>query len=212
MIFESETMEHQLVAFLRETYQPHVIALAGSRADKTATETSDWDLFLFGEKKYPSEIIDWNGHELDLTFHEWPKPEGWVFTNPYAPIWPVKILFDDTQGTFEAVMERTKNVFDQSPQAYYQAGCIERKNKLRRWLEKLEKYRDNPEVQFYYAGIAYEALIRVWFEQRNLWPLPPAKALPFIRDHDAEFWKLLKQFSETRTEYAGKARRMVELL
>ncbi|MEI8103679.1 MAG: nucleotidyltransferase domain-containing protein [Candidatus Moraniibacteriota bacterium] len=189
-------MNQELVDFLKEKYHPHVIVLAGSRANGTYTADSDWDLFLFCKTKGVGGISKWNDQELDITFHEWPKPEGWIFTNPYSPVLPVEVLFDDTEGVFDTILKRTKEVYEKGSRVAYSAGCEERLRKLDRWVGKLEKYQDNPEVCFYYTGIAYEAFIRVWFEKRNLWPLPPAQALPFIKEKDPEFWELLSQFSK----------------
>jgi hypothetical protein len=187
-------MEQQLAEFLKAKYHPHVIVLAGSRANGTYTADSDWDLFLFCDTKGIGGISKWNDQELDITFHEWPKPSGWIFTNPYSPVWPVEVLFDDTDGVFDTILRQTEEVYKKGSKVAYPAGCEERLLKLNRWVGKLEKYQDNPEVQFYYTGIAYEAFIRVWFEQRNLWPLSPAQALSFIKERDLEFWELLSRF------------------
>jgi len=189
--------DNELVEFLKEKYRPHVIVLAGSRANETYTPDSDWDLFLFCDEKLSGGLAEWNGRTLDITFHEWPKPKGWIFTNPYSPVWPAQVLFDNTQGVFAAILQQTKEVYDKGSLVAYPQGCRERLQKLDRWVGKIEKYQDNPEVQFYYAGLAYEAFVRVWFERRNLWPLPPAQALPFIKENDIGFWKLLSSFVKT---------------
>ncbi len=190
------SIEQQIVELLKEKYDPHVIVLAGSRVNGTHTEDSDWDLFLFYDARCIGGISKWNDQELDITFHEWPKSKGWIFTNPYSPVWPVKVLFDDTDGVFNTVLKQTKEVYDKGSKVSYPTGCEERFRKLNRWIGKLEKYQDNPEVQFYYAGIAYESFMRVWFEQRNLWPLPPEQALRFIQENDLEFLGWLRKFSK----------------
>lgn len=202
-------MDQQLIEFLKEKYRPHVIVLAGSRANGTQTADSDWDLFLFCDIKGIGEILKWNDQELDITFHEWPKSEGWIFTNPYSPVWPVKVLFDDTNGVFNTILKQTEAVYNKGSKVAYPTGCEERLQKLDRWVGKLEKYQDNPEVQFYYAGITYEAFVRVWFEQRNLWPLPPAQALPFIREKDSEFWELLSGFVKMNGQELATGARVI---
>lgn len=116
-------------------------------------------------------------------------------TIPYGPLFPVKILYDNTRGVFQKILGRTKKIFIAGPRKSYNAACTERLKKLDRWFEKLTTYQHDPQINFYYAGIAYEAFIRVWFEQQNLWPLPPKKAFPFIKSRDVRFWKLLRAFS-----------------
>ncbi len=151
--------------------------------------------FFSATPRVSGGVSKWNDQELDITFHEWPKPKEWIFTNPYGPVWPVKVLFDDTDGVFDAILKQTEEVYGKGSKVAYSTGCAERLNKLDRWVGKLEKYKNDFEVRFYYAGIAYEAFVRVWFEQRNLWPLPPAQALPFIRRNDVESWDLLSGFT-----------------
>lgn len=206
-------MDQQLVEFLKEKYHPYVIVLAGSRANGTHTADSDWDLFLFCDTKGIGGVSKWNDQELDITFHEWPKPKSWVFTNPYSPVWPVKVLLDNTAGVFDTILKQTEAMYRKGSKFAYPKACEERLRKLDRWIGKLEKYQNHPEVQFYYAGIAYEAFVRVWFEQRNLWPLPPPQALLFIQENDRRFWELLSRFCRLNgRELADEARAIVKQL
>ncbi len=191
-------MELQIIEYLKQTYSPRVIVLAGSHATKTNTEQSDWDLFLFCEGDHQGGFFEWNGELLDITIHNWPKPDDWVLTIPYGPLWPVKVLHDETGGVFDAILQKTKGKYDQGPLVAYPIGCAERLQKLDRWQGKIERYVDNQEVQFYYAGYIYEFLVRVWFEQQNLWPLPPAQAFPYIKENDPDFAQLLKDFTEVK--------------
>lgn len=191
-------MEKEITEYLKEKYSPRVVILVGSRAVGTETEKSDWDIFLFCEKEYSSGFFEWSSQLLDLTFHDWPKPSDWVLTIPYGPLWPAKVLFDDTNGIFEKILGRTKTTYEIGPLKAYSIGCAERLQKLERWRGKMEKYKNEPEIQFYYAGYIYEFLVRIWFEQQNLWSEPPARALPLIKDKDLEFWKLLSGFGSTK--------------
>ncbi len=187
-------VEDEIVDHLRARYNPVAIVLAGSRAQGSARAASDWDLFLFCGKKHGTELYTFAGHKLDLTFHTWPKPENYVFTNPYAPIYPAKILFDTSGGQLQGVLSRAKELSEKGPLLAYSVACADHVKKLTRWLDKVCTHADRPEIQFYYAGILYEAVIRVWFEQRNLWPLPPVRAFPQIQSSDKTFGFLLKNF------------------
>ena len=193
-------MEHQIIDYLKQVYSPKVIILAGSHATETNTDQSDWDLFLFCESEHSGGFFEWSGQLLDITIHNWPQSDDWVLTIPYGPLWPVKVLYDETNGVFDAILKRTKEKYDQGPLIAYPIGCAERLQKLDRWQGKIERYVDNPAVQFYYAGYIYEFLVRIWFEQQNLWPLPPALAFPYIKEKDPEFAQLVKDFTEVKGE------------
>lgn len=95
----------------------------------------------------------------------------------------------------------------------YAASCEERLQKLDRWLGKIKKFEDNTEVQFYYAGYIYEFLIRVYFEQQNLWPFPPDQAFVYIKEKDAAFFDLLSRFAKVKgSELSLLAEKIVKKL
>ncbi len=190
-------MEQEIIEYLKTKYSPRAIVLAGSRASGSNSNKSDWDIFVFSEEMQPDGFFEWQGELLDITVHIWPKPADWVFTFPYGPVWPVKVLFDETGGEFAKILERTKTIYDQGPLVAYPIPCADRLVKLDRWKMKIEQYSGNQEVQFYYAGYIYEFLIRVWFEQQNLWPRPPAQALPYIAEKDSDYAKMLSDFTKT---------------
>lgn len=189
-----------IINFLKKKYRPKAIILAGSRAVNQHAENSDWDLFLFCKKEYRGGFFRWNGSLLDLTFRTWPTSKDYVLTIPYGPLYPVQVLYDETHGELKKILKRTEKVYRAGPLKSYKEGCAERLQKLDRWKTKIEKHESHPEIQFYYAGYAYEFFIRVWFEQQNLWPLPPAEAFPFIKRQDLQFWKLLNSFTITKGE------------
>lgn len=192
---QNPDQQAQIVGFLRKKYRPRAIVLAGSRATGKSSVDSDWDLFLFCDKKQRGGFFESNGMLLDLTFHEWPKSKDYVLTIPYGPLYPVKVLYDDTQGELKKILKRTEKVYRVGPLKSYPDGCAERLQKLDRWKGKIEKHEEHPEILFYYAGYVYEFFVRVWFEQQNLWPLPPAEAFPVMKKKDPRFWKLLSLFT-----------------
>lgn len=187
-------IEKQLTSFLRKEYKPEAIVLAGSRAHGTHLADSDWDVFLLCKREHRGTFVQWQKELLDVSFRPWPMTKNVVLTIPYGPLFPVRILFDGTHGKLQAILKNTEATFHKGPLVAYPAGCRERVQKLNRWQTKLKKHIKHPDIQFYYAGYAYESLVRCWFEQQNLWPLPPATALPYLKKHDATFWKQLQAF------------------
>lgn len=186
-------IEDKIIEFLKREYDPEVILLAGSRARGKETDKSDYDLFLLGANKENGGFLEFEGARLDVTFKQWPD-ENKPLTIPYGPLWPVKVLLDNSQGKLQKLLTKTQEDFDKGPLALYTGGISGRFERLDSWRGKIEKYGDNPMVEFYYAGIFYEIAIRLWFEVRNKWPLTPSEGLPVIEAEDKEFYDLLVSF------------------
>ncbi|MEX0919223.1 MAG: nucleotidyltransferase domain-containing protein, partial [Parcubacteria group bacterium] len=170
-----------------------VILLGGSRARGTETEKSDWDLFLLGAKKENGDFLKFEGARLDVTFKKWPE-ENKPLTIPYGPLWPVKVLLDNSEDKLSQVLIKTKEDFGKGPLTLYREAVNGRFERLDSWKRKIGKYGDNSMVEFYYAGFFFEIAIRLWFEVRDRWPLTPSEAFPLIQKEDKEFYDLLASF------------------
>lgn len=186
-------MEDKIVEFINKKYSPEVILLGGSRARDRGTEKSDWDLFLLGVKQENGGFLEFEGARLDVTFKKWPE-DNKSLTIPYGPLWPVKVLLDNSNGRLSQVLTKTEEDFGKGPVVLYKEAINGRFERLDSWRRKIEKYGDNPMVEFYYAGFFYEIAIRLWFEVRNKWPLTPSEGLPVIQTEDKEFYDLLVSF------------------
>jgi predicted nucleotidyltransferase len=190
-------MQENITDYLKATYKPQAILLAGSRGSDTEKKDSDWDIYVLTPEKHQGEFVEWNGELLDLTFKELPDEKG-TLTNPYKPLWPVKVLFDATNGTLEKIIENTKAKYDQGPLEAYADGCSDRLRQLQRAVHKVKKYENDHQIQFYYLTYGYYFLIRSWFEQHNLWPMSPGEGFFYIREHDKGFYDLLNKIRESR--------------
>ena len=186
--------EGQITEHLLKRYNPSVVILYGSRIRRDYLRNSDWDLFLFCKSCHIGTLCSWKGETLDLTFERWPKSEGSTIRSSDKPLHPVKVLFDATKGEFARILENTEAAFKAGPMKDCKAACVERLQKLKRWEAKILKYRAAPEIIFFYAGCFYPLVLRVWFEQRNLWPHSPADALKFLERKDPVLRRLLGQF------------------
>lgn len=192
-------IEEKIVEYIKSEYKPEVILLGGSRARGRATEKSDWDLFLLGSNREDGGHVEFEGEHLDVSFKDWPE-ENKPLTIPYSPLWPVKILLDESQGRLSRVLEKTEEDFGKGPLTLYNKGISGRFQRLDSWKRKIERYNDNPLVEFFYAGAFYEFALRLWFEAQNRWPLTPAEALPAIQAEDKEFYDLLNSFISSNSK------------
>lgn len=211
-------MEEKIADYLKSEYSeynPQAMLLVGSRASGHQSKGSDWDLYVLGPDKHRGIFFEWNGELLDVSFKELPAEDG-TLTNPYKPLWPVKILLDSTAGVLNKVLQNTKAEYDKGPLIAYAEGCEDRLRKLQRGVHKIRKYENDRQVQFHYLTYNYHFLIRSWFEQHNLWPLPPREALPYIQEHDEDFWDLLNNIMDSRgkelSNYVEQAVKKIELI
>jgi predicted nucleotidyltransferase len=208
-------MEEKIVEYLRSKYTPQAILLTGSRATGHHTKESDWDMYVITSEKHRGEFFEWNGERLDITFKELPENDA-ILTNPYKPLWPVKILFDDTNGALDKILKNTKAKYDEGPLQAYSNGCEDRLRQLQRGAGKVNRYKNDPNIQFYYLTYSYYFLIRSWFEQHNLWPMSPAEAMVYISKEDKEFYNLLTKIMNSRgkelSDYVGQAVKKIESL
>jgi len=186
-------MKEKIIEFIKKEYDPEVILLGGSRARGAETDKSDWDLFLLGVKKENGEFLKFEDARLDVTFKKWPESNK-PLTIPYGPLWPIKVLLDNSNGKLQEVLAKTKEDFSKGPLTLYNEAVNGRFERLDSWKRKIEKYGDNPMVEFYYAGFFYEIAIRLWFEVRDRWPLTPSEGLLIIEIEDKEFYDLLVLF------------------
>ncbi len=185
------TLEDQIVAHLREMYQPVAIILHGSRARGSARENSDWDLYVFAQEKgVVGKTKKFMDHYLDVA----------VFSLPFEQY--------DLLKTFRTTLRYTKILFDkqniaqdfiQKAQEIYALGNIlsdqeitNRQQRFARVLSRLEGTIDDPLLFFYHAGLFFEAVIRYWFEVQKEWSEPPYIALPLIEQRDPAYYQLLK--------------------
>ncbi len=179
--------------YLRKKFNPEVILLAGSRANGLSNNQSDWDIFLFCNKRYPNRLLKYKGMVLDIIFCGWPKENLYLDTQ-YGPIFPTKILYDSSGGKLLKMLKNTKQAYEKGPLLMQREYCDVKFESVERWQQKLKKYQKEKEIQFYYAGRMYEIFLQMWFEQQNLWPLAPAQALAQIKKKDKKFWELLNEF------------------
>lgn len=186
-------MEQKIIDYIKSEYQPEAILLGGSRMKGTATEKSDWDLFLIGSKKENGGFLEFEGQRLDVTLKSWPD-ENSPLTIPTGPLWPIRVLSDSSQGKLEKVLRTTEEYFRKGPMILYKDKVLGRLQKLDSWKRKIEKYADTPMVEFVYAGVFYEIAIQVWLELQNTWSLAPVEALSIIQEKNQGFYDSLNSF------------------
>jgi predicted nucleotidyltransferase len=185
--------KEQIVTVLRERFDPQAIILVGSRVDGSATENSDWDTFLFcGERRAGIELTH-DGLRIDVNFAAWPQ-EDQYFDIGFGPVEPVEVLFDNSGNRLPALLENTRVAYEKGPLQIQAEVLALHVRAFHRSLEKLEKYQENQEIQFYYKGKVYDLFLTVWFEQHNEWMPSPARAIEILKTSQPEIFSLLQKF------------------
>ena len=186
-------MESKIIEYIKSEYNPEAILLGGSRMKGKEIEKSDWDLFLIGPRKGEKGFVEFEGQRLDVVFKPWPDDDK-ALTIPTGPLWPIKVVFDQSEGRLQKLLERTEAQFMKGPWVLHKELILERMQKMDSWKRKMEKYVTVPMVEFVYAGVFYQIGIQTWFEVHNMWSQSPAEALPIIEEKDKSFYDMLSAF------------------
>jgi hypothetical protein len=204
--------EEIVVKILIEKFNPEAIILVGSRADGTATESSDWDTFLFcGERRAGIEILQ-DTLKIDVNFSSWPNKEQY-FDAGFGPVHPIKVLYDRSNGQLNNLLGVTQIAYDKGPLKIQPEICTLHMRVIERTLEKLEKYQNNKELAFYYKGMFLRSFLTVWFEQQNMWERSPVLALAFIKENSEHVYLELKQLIDSSGEKSVQvAKKLIGLI
>lgn len=187
-------MEHleSLVEFLKKSYNPEAIILAGSRASGKYRKSSDWD-FTILVKKSPIErrqMVD--GQYLDIRFIELPLPEDYELWTTWSPYKYNKIVLDNEEKLAQRIVENTNKAYQQGPKPLASVELQNRKQRLAKLVDKLFEITDDPELSMFYLGQMYFSIIlRYWFELRQEWAVTVYEALPYIKDADPKYFESL---------------------
>ncbi len=139
-----------------------------------------------------------DGDLLDIAFKDFP-PEGEPLTTAIKPLWPVKVLFDESGGVLDKVLKINEEALKQGPLFLYKKGILRRYAILLRRQSKIEKHKEDKEFQLIFSADVMELPIRLWFELQNEWALPADKAIVIMEEKDPEFRKVLGDLCEDDT-------------
>lgn len=183
----------EITQYLQEKYHPQAIILVGSRAGNDATPTSDWDLALYTTEKQKKVSEYFADQFLDIEFIQVPVVGSYVLQTSFAPDIRMKVLLDTSDGLAQKIIEKTLEKYRQGPEPLTSEERLNRRNKLKRFIDKIASRPDDEGYVFNYIGAIYEFGIRYWFELRQEWSQPIYKALPYIKEKDPDAYKLLEQ-------------------
>lgn len=186
-----EDKENEIVEHLKETYDPIAIVLTGSRVSGKASSNSDWDFYVFTSEMRKDGLNSYKGETLDVTVVNYPVGENYILSTRYHPEQHIKVVFDKSGGWIGDIVKRTQEKYEKEPEELPQEEYERLKKVMARYIEKSEGRKEVEGLPFYYLGIFYEIAIRLWFQLKKEWPLPPYEALPHIQKRDLAFYRNL---------------------
>ncbi len=194
----------------------------GSRVTGSASNFSDWDIYVFTDKP-ESEIDDYceyrefNGQQLDVNTYaldEIKNPEFFLKTAMH-PVGQLEVLYDDIDRQIHQLAERSIAKFELGPEKGTARQHELRLKILRKFMTKAKARPNQPEIVFYSVLQFFNYAVRYWFETHDKWPLPIHSALSVIKSEDkayADQLELLYSDASTEVKIAGMERiyKMIE--
>ena len=181
----------ELVEYLTKKYQPLAIVLHGSRARKKNRENSDWDLYLFMDKK--KKVLDhmWKGQHLDI----WPiqvPVSAEFFIDTFGPtLFNARVLSDTKEGLATKLVAKAQT-FLSLGRKWTKSEYQNAKSYVERTLSRLEGTQDKPEIFFGHLGNFYQAAIQYYFQTQNRFTKPIYEAVEVIKGEDEKYYKDLQ--------------------
>lgn len=161
----------------------------GSRVRGDAALHSDYDLLvlcnepdLFRPHRFEDCLLDLDGMGCDYL----------VIETSGVPIWPLHLLYDDADGLGAALIERTRQKFEQGPPVQTVDAWKNHAQYVERLIARLSARGHDPAVARYYLSDLYMRAVRYWFEKHNKWTVSSFRALPVIAAEDPAYFALLQ--------------------
>jgi len=202
-----------IVEVLKERYDAEVVIIVGSRAVGDYKETSDWDIYIFSNKKpfdkSPQEFKSWlpaliKNEDLDVYVNGFDKkayPEKLYrdLTNS------VVVLDKDNFG--KKLREEAIKRYEKGPEKWTKTYAQWRVNKSERYMKKFKELITEKNYQELFLRISSyfdENLIEWWFGIRGEFRLRPQQAFPYIKEKDLKFYEQLQIIVSDKKDYGQK--------
>ena len=177
---------------IKELYNPMAIILAGSRVSGKFSPQSDWDFYVLTNDNFEGGFHEFEGERLDVTPVPYPVSADFILDTKFHPEQHLKIVFDESNGIAGEIVKRTHIAYTNGPARISIAETSQWSKMMSSYIAKSIGRQELPGYVFYYMSIFYCMALRIWFQTRKEWPLPPYEALPHIKENDKIFYDLLE--------------------
>jgi len=212
-VIKKEEKLDLIVEFLKNRYKAKVIIIVGSRAVGDYKPTSDWDIYLFTDKRLPRETPKQFYDALPKSI----KDEDLdVYKNSMSvKSYPPKLWRDlrnskvvlDAKGFGKKLRKKALDLYKKGPEKWTKKYAQGRVFKAQRYMKKFEDNLKDKKYDELFLRISWhysENVIDWWFGIRQEFPLRPQQAFPYIKKKDPEFYKQLQKVFSDKTSYRTK--------
>jgi predicted nucleotidyltransferase len=202
-----------IIKVLKKRYESEVIIITGSRAVGDYTPTSDWDIYVFSNKKafneFPEEFKSWlpgilKKEDLDIYVNNFNK-EGYP-QKLYRDLRNSEVVLDKNSFGKKLRSEAIRRS-KKKPKRWTKAYAQWRINKSQRYIKKfneLLKIKNYLELFLRISWYYDENLLEWWFGIRNEWRLRPQQAFSYIKKKDPKFYRQLNIIVSNKKTYEQK--------
>ncbi len=206
-------MEGKIIDYLVKKYEPTGIILFGSRVSENAPFKSDWDLFVFTNKKEDevedyADLKEFEGEAIEVSPESTNVSDDFILQTASHPVEEARILYDKSDGLMEKIIKNTKEAYNKKPNLLNERKKDLYRKILNKFIRKAESRPEN--LGYVYFGVSqfYIYAIRYWFENRGEWPKSIHNAIPYIESVDIDFSKFLEILVDSNRENEAKIKAM----
>jgi predicted nucleotidyltransferase len=214
-VFEGEMKDKikAVIEFLKKRYGAEVIIIVGSRAVGDHKKTSDWDIYIFSNKKpfkkTPQEFRSWlpkllKEEDLDVYVNSFDKKS-----------YPDKLWRDlrnsvvllDKNNFGKKLREEVIRRYKKGPKKWTREYALWRIDKSKRYMKKfneLIKEKNYLELSLRIGYYFDENLIEWWFGLRREFRLRPQEAFPYIKKKAPRFYGQLRIIVSDKKSFREK--------
>ncbi len=195
--------EKIIIEFLRKRYQAKVIIIVGSRVVGDFKPNSDWDIYIFTNKKLPKETLKqfYNALPKGIKDEDLDVYKNSMKSSSYpAKLWRdlrnSKIVLDTKAGFGRKLRKRALEIYRKGPKKWTKSYAQGREYKARRYEKKFEDNLKDKKYGELFLRISWhytENIVDWWFGIRQEFLLRPQQAFPYIRK--------IQNFTDSYKEY-----------
>jgi len=203
-----------IIEFLKNRYNAKVLIVVGSRAVGDFKPKSDWDIYLFTDKKLLKETPkqfyaalpkaikdeDLDVYKNSMTISSYP-PKLWRDLRNSKVVLDTKAMFG------KKLREKALDLYRKGPPKWTKAYAQGRVYKAQRYMNKFEDNLKDKKYAALFLRISWhytENVIDWWFGIRQEFQLRLQQAFPYIKEKDPKFYKQLQRVFSDKTSYKTK--------
>lgn len=197
--------EKNVVDFLKKEYNAKAIIFVGSRATGDFKKNSDWDIWVFTNKKNTrlsykmKEKYGMEDYDLDLYFASPKQKFTW---KKFGIKFRFHKIVYDPYGIAKEIVKKALKEYSKGPEKWTKQYALNRIEKVKRYENKfndLINEKNYPELYKRLADHFLENTYVWWYGVRGEWVPRPQQMFDDLKKRDKKFYNYIKRFSSDNT-------------